>query len=919
MPANRDHNCDLTMNRTPARGGSADRGVSEVVGLTILIGFVAVGAIAVVLTGSMLIDSIQGESELQSAEQSMASVNAELSSLSTADGNQTSQLPVSQREANEITITNETAFTFRAIEDGTPVANYSLHPGSITYHHDGGTRIASEAGGLWRIGESGSAMISPPPLSYRNGSLSFEIVNAESFAEAGPGELSARTDQIASREYTEALEAALFQDNGSDVMRDAIRIDIDSPFGDAWYRYLADRYADDPRVSVTETASGANATFELVANVAAGTSTDDPAVAINSWAGASSWHSFQHTLDASEASQLDGWDRITVDYQGGDTAGLTTDDVQYVGVDTNGDGLVDTTAEVEDVVNSISGHTGSGTLAFDLDPSALPEPEAGHTIMFQYGDGNDPSGPVQNPADPDDDEVTVEISDATTGSVSYTDSLGTGASGSLRERPAAARQPISVQGDGTLVLNATDATVQHLGTSFAQRPRRTNETRDPVDVVFVSDESRSMNGNDPDDRRPEATQQFIDNLADEPYDDRVATIHFSSYESRSFDASGTRDAWLVEGLQDPEDVDASVQSSRANTNYHAGLYRAMEVLENAGDEEGREQVIEFMGDGEHNAHTDVYNRRADWENQYEPPQFPDPANISALARTADEENVTIHTIGFSRGITDDAERLLRDRMAGATGGIYVNETDPEDLADAYDRIFSEVTDAEELGVIQHRQLAVTAQINGQEHAPDEAAGVWANGSWSPTAPDFTGLYHPNETFTDQSVPPGESPADGSAVVQDGESIGLDLTVADFGCGAATSETGRETVLGGTTYAHEVCEGATTALENRTAGDGGYHVLTDGDGLPSGVDAQPWQEGLGDRLDRLGYLDGSGSVDLVEDQALIVAEFETNATSGYAAFLVEADADFTLEPTDTPTPSDANPFVDIAVSQVQVDA
>lgn len=906
------------MKRTPARGGKADRGVSEVVGLTILIGIVAIGAVAVVLAGSTLIDTIQGESELESAEQSMASVNAELASLSTANGNETSQLPVSQGEANEITITNETEFTFRAIENGAPVANYTLYPGSITYRHEDGTRIASEAGGLWRIDDAGATMVSPPPLRYRNGSLSFEIVTAESLGDAGPGAVSARADQLASQEYTRELESQLFRSNGTDVMRDAIRLDVESPYGDAWSRYLSEQYGDDPRVAVSDTADGVTVEFELVANVAAGTSSGDPAVAINAWAGASSWHSFQHTLDASEASQLSGWDNIEVDYEGGDTSALTTDDVQYVGVDTDGDGLMDTTAEVDEVVNSINGHSGADTLTFDLDPSTLPAPEAGHTIMFQYGDGNDPNGPVVNPTNPGDDGVTVELSDGSD-VVSYADSLGTGAGGDLRERPPAAQRPVSVASDGTLVLNATDATVEHLGTSFAQRPRQTNETRDPVDVVFVSDESGSMDDNDPNDRRPEATQQFIDNLADEPYDDRVATIHFSSYRAQSWDASDTRDAWLVEGLQDPEDVDASVQDDRANTNYHAGLYRAMEVLDEAGAEEDREQVIVFMGDGEHNAHTNVYRQDGNWENQYEPPRFPDPANVSALAREAGEQGVTIHTIGFSRGITEDAERLLRDRMAGQTGGIYVNETDPEDLEDAYDRIFSEVTEAEELGVIQHRQLSATAGINGERFVPDAAAGVWDDGTRSPTAPDFTGLYHPNETFTDQAVPGSETPDDAEAVVQDGESIGLDLTITDYGCGADANETGAATNISGTTYAHEVCEGATTPVADWSAGDVGYHVLTDGDDLPSGVDAQDWQRDLDDRLRSQGYLDGSDDVDVGPDRALVVVDLDADSTTGYAAFLVDAQADFALEPTDTPTPSEANPFVDIAVSQVQVDA
>lgn len=905
------------MKNTISDGSDADRGVSEVIGMVFLVGFVAVGALGVLLTGSILVDSIQDESEIESAERSMASVNDELSSLSAVDGNRTSELPVSRGQAEEITITNETAFTFRAIEDGTPVANYTVYPGSITYHHEDGTRIASEAGGLWRIDESGATMVSPPPLSYRNGSLSFEIVTAESFSAGGAGELAARTDQHASREYTRELTQRLFRDNGTSAMRDAIRLDVESPYGDAWRRYLQERYGTDPRVDVDDTADGANVTFDLTSNVASGTPTDDPAVAINAWAGASSWHAFQYTLSSSEASQLDAWHRISVGYEGGDTSALTPSDVQYVGVDTDGDGLMDTTAEVDEVVSGVSGHTGAGTLTFQLDPDALPEPGAGHTIMFQYGDGDDPAGPVRNPVDPADSGVTVGLSDGTD-TVSYSDGLGTDASGHLRERPPTERQPLSVAPDGTVTLNATDATVDHLGTSFTQQPRTTNRTRDPVDVVFVSDESGSMDGNDPRDRRPEATQQFIDNLASEPHDDRVATIHFSSYDAHDqWDPEGTRDAWIQEGLQDPEDVDATVQSRRSSTNYHAGLYRALEVLQNASDAADRDQVIVFMGDGEHNAHRQVYDRDGDWQDQYAPPQFPDPENISSLAQSAGDQGITIHTIGFSRGITDDAETLLRDQMAGATGGIYVDETDPDDLADAYGQIFDEVTEREDRNVIQHRQLSVTAEINGAQYAPDVGSDVWSNRSWSPTDPDFARLNHPNGTLAPQSVPARATPPDAEAVVEDGESIEIGLSVTDYGCGANTTVTGQETTLGNETHVHEVCAGATSPVATVTTGGAGYHVLTDGDSLPGGVDVPDWATDLRTRLDARGYLDASGEVDLAENQALIVVELAADGITGYATFLVDGETDFALDPTDRPAPAEPDPFVDIGVSQVEV--
>ena len=175
-----------------------------------------------------------------------------------------------------------------------------------------------------------------------------------------------------------------------------------------------------------------------------------------------------------------------------------------------------------------------------------------------------------------------------------------------------------------------------------------NGTVEPIDIAFVLDTSGSMGGDRIRNARA-ASKRFVGSLYE---DDRAAVVSFAS--------SATLEQPLTTGR---EAVNASIDalSARGSTNTGDGLRTAIDELVDNGDAD--EQSIILLADGGTNT-------------------GPDPVSI---AEQADDEGITINTIGVGTGI-DAAE--LTD-IADATGGDFYQVEDSEDLPEVFDRIEQE--------------------------------------------------------------------------------------------------------------------------------------------------------------------------------------------------------------------------------------
>lgn len=240
------------------RSGPGDRrGLSEITGLVLLFGLVIVGAVIVVMTGTAIQDGVTEQSRVDSATQSLQEVDAELTSLTRDSNPQTISLTPAEREGENVRVVRGDEMTITIEADGT-VCEATVALDAI--HHTGAaenTVIVYQAGGVWRHSGDGSVMVSPPGVSYREGTLEFSLVKLASDLDGTSGFQAERVDD-ASRQRSQAIQEQLFADDAC-TRPDKVTIEVDSEYGDAWYDYFAQEMPDAAPISTV----GGNVTVEL--------------------------------------------------------------------------------------------------------------------------------------------------------------------------------------------------------------------------------------------------------------------------------------------------------------------------------------------------------------------------------------------------------------------------------------------------------------------------------------------------------------------------------------------------------------------------------------------------------------------------------------------------------------------------------
>ncbi|MFB6073521.1 MAG: hypothetical protein ABEJ89_00755 [Haloarculaceae archaeon] len=244
-------------------GQPADsRAVSNLLGITILIAIVAVGALVVITTGASTVSDVNRRTNTQLAEETLQQAGTQFRDSASTGGVRQVTIPDTLQGGVSA---NETA-TYRLRLNGNPECSSGTHNlGSLRYT-EGDTLVGYQAGGVWRLSESGASMVSPPSITYDQGQLTMTMPNVT-------GDVT-RSDQIRvssnntqERNFENAFSAALYTDldpgqtntpgGGSlsivcppaDVQTVELYVN-DSAFAGAWVTYVQ-RNFDDQLVSVT--------------------------------------------------------------------------------------------------------------------------------------------------------------------------------------------------------------------------------------------------------------------------------------------------------------------------------------------------------------------------------------------------------------------------------------------------------------------------------------------------------------------------------------------------------------------------------------------------------------------------------------------------------------------------------------------
>jgi hypothetical protein len=256
------------------------------------------GTVAVVALGGAALTDTQTQASLERAEHQMTLFDSRAAMVALSESDtQTVELGQGsgsyrvEEGTGRITITHvgftDDSSNFNldgnSVDDGPNDDDheiYSSELGSVVYER-GGTQIAYQGGGVWRVGSGDPRMVSPPEFHYRGSTLTLPVVETTAGdSSSGAGTVDARvrpaeTDPF-SRVYPDASADYPNPDNDlyqNPVQQGFIVIEVQSEYYAAWADYFRKRTEGD----VTVDDSTETARLELVTLGAQGDFTFDSA------------------------------------------------------------------------------------------------------------------------------------------------------------------------------------------------------------------------------------------------------------------------------------------------------------------------------------------------------------------------------------------------------------------------------------------------------------------------------------------------------------------------------------------------------------------------------------------------------------------------------------------------------------------
>ncbi len=344
------------------------------------------------------------------------------------------------------------------------------------------------------------------------------------------------------------------------------------------------------------------------------------------------------------------------------------------------------------------------------------------------------------------------------------------------------------KGENVLEVEGTQGNLSVLTTQIGERVEEREDVRQPLDVMFVLDESGSMGdydftdtaypGNtysppenyfyvletgevyDSEDSFSVSTETEVDvYTGSDPLGFRIdATKSFVGSLNDTKDEAGAvqfdYDADVKQPLTDDlDDVNSSVAQDVGGSTY----------LGNAIDE-GRTQLTAAS-----NPDRQVMVVLSDGKADDDP--------VAAANRAADE-NITIYTVGLG----DDVNEAELKQAANVTGGKYY----AVDQADQLKQIFEQIaTDAKQESIIQRSRTEVAA-VND------------AGKEWSVSLDGDSNLNDPTQYNTSSSTALEEQLSSGL----NNSDLSFEVTV--YGCNNYSAIDGVTSTVGGETYTHATC-------------------------------------------------------------------------------------------------------------------
>jgi len=240
------------------------RAASELIGVVLLFAFVFTAATFTFYFGIQATDTIQEQTQLETAERNMEEVRNRLATVAASNGEDVTQISLDASATEDAQIVADGSIVFQVNDH--PDCTAEIDMGSIVYENDRGT-VAYQAGGVWKRTGNGSTMVSSPGLSYdtevTNGqrirTITFPMVSVSGDLDDTGDTVQARRNTTMSRTAQRQLEEAMCMrgPNTDRISEDgALKIDNitiriqNSSYYEAWGRYLQGEFGDGATVTV---------------------------------------------------------------------------------------------------------------------------------------------------------------------------------------------------------------------------------------------------------------------------------------------------------------------------------------------------------------------------------------------------------------------------------------------------------------------------------------------------------------------------------------------------------------------------------------------------------------------------------------------------------------------------------------------
>lgn len=238
----------------PSQDGSFaedDRGVSEVIGVALLVGMVFLSAWLVVVFGSASIQQVNDQTDKRTVEIALQEIDSKLTSLSNQADVVRTVFEMADLNPGKVSIAEDgyVNITVNRNYDCSVGKEYQNHKGvplnSIRYVTQDNTTIAYEAGGVFRSGRGGgSSIVTSPDAEIKNGVIQIQTLNLTGRIDENRN--VALLNVTASKQINDDLNEQLF--SGECVRPDNVTLKIKSDFYRAWGDYLEEQTTRDVRI-----------------------------------------------------------------------------------------------------------------------------------------------------------------------------------------------------------------------------------------------------------------------------------------------------------------------------------------------------------------------------------------------------------------------------------------------------------------------------------------------------------------------------------------------------------------------------------------------------------------------------------------------------------------------------------------------